>query len=347
MKILHSVAIDITYKCNYCCKHCYNSSGNVEKINKEMTDEEILKIIDDISNYLPESVCICGGETLLRKDLVYKIGELVKKKFPENTALNIVTNGYYVTDEVAKNLKKSGYYLVQVSLDGANEESHNWIRNNDAAFERAINAIKILKANNLKVSVACAPSKKNYNQIEELINLCKRLGVKLVRFQPLMIMGRANNLIDYMLDEIEYAKLGVLVSKYVDKDNDFTVEWGDPLQHLEYIKVSGSKMMDVTINAYGELMVSPYLPIIIGDLKKHSFVEYMDNDLNNGYSIPAVKKAAGLIDDWESMDLNKKYSILPRIGIDRYINCDLLDIEHNDKEIINQLLEITNKENTY
>lgn len=48
MKTLNSVSFDITYKCNYRCKHCFNSSGNRPR-NLELTDEQVRKIVHDIA----------------------------------------------------------------------------------------------------------------------------------------------------------------------------------------------------------------------------------------------------------------------------------------------------------
>ena len=91
---LKSVAIDITYKCNFRCKHCYNSSGEHQRNSKELSDDEILKIVDEICDYYPESICMCGGETLLRVELICKVAELVNKKSNGKISLNMVTNGY-------------------------------------------------------------------------------------------------------------------------------------------------------------------------------------------------------------------------------------------------------------
>ena len=43
------LALDITNKCNYRCLHCYNASGENCVVNNELTDEEVLELINQIS----------------------------------------------------------------------------------------------------------------------------------------------------------------------------------------------------------------------------------------------------------------------------------------------------------
>lgn len=96
MKELQTASIDITYKCNFRCKHCFNSSGEHSGIKQELSDEKILETADEIMDLGVESLCLCGGEPLLRKDLVYKIANLKKKT---NTALSMVSNGYLISKQ--------------------------------------------------------------------------------------------------------------------------------------------------------------------------------------------------------------------------------------------------------
>ncbi|HAP8311614.1 TPA: radical SAM protein [Enterococcus faecium] len=62
------ISIDVTYKCNFRCKHCYNASGGDNCfMDNELTDDELLELTKDICNLKPYNICFCGGETLLRK----------------------------------------------------------------------------------------------------------------------------------------------------------------------------------------------------------------------------------------------------------------------------------------
>lgn len=339
--LIRSAAVDITNKCNFRCLHCYNKSGEHINRESEMNDNEILKVMNEIIELQPDSICLCGGEPLLRVNLIYKICKLVKSKNP-NISLNMVSNGFFMTQEIASNLKKSGINLIQISLDGSTEKSHNWLRNNDLAFKMAINAIKIVSDMGIRVNVACTPTKINYNEIESTINLCSRLGVNTFRLQPLMIMGRGSKLSNYVLNDEEYHRLSLKIKELSSEQKEMRIEWGDPLQHIENILYTKKKssFIDFGISAYGDIMISPYIPVMVGNIKKEMLVNYVDKGLKDIFLDPFIKKVASLITDWGEMNMNKTSPLFPVLGSEKNINYDLIRKEDNDLDVINAILKM-------
>lgn len=336
--LIRSASIDITNKCNFRCLHCYNYSGEHQR-EREMNDDELLKIFEEIARLNPDSICICGGEPLLRINLVYRICDLVKK-INSNISINMVSNGYFMNQDIAANLKKKGLNSIQFSLDGLTEYTHNWLRNNREAYGHVINAIKIALDEKLIVHLACCPTKKNFNEIKDIIGFCQNLGIGLLRFQPLMVMGRGTVLKDYALTDEEYMNLARLLKEKNNKK--MAIEWGDPLEHLTNIAFTNKidSYIDLGISAYGDITVSPYLPIIIGNIRKRSLMEYLEVGIQNIYLDSFIKKCAVLMTDWNKMNLHMQYEIFPRVGIDRNINYDLLDKANNDIDIVQQVMEL-------
>lgn len=324
--------IDVTYKCNYRCLHCYNSSGEHNFSNDELSDDELLLVMKAYCEINPRAICLCGGEPLLRKDVVLEMGTMFHKAHPEK-GCNMVTNGYFMTQDLAHKLKKSGFNMVQVSLDGATAASHNWLRNNNEAYDRTIAAIRYLKEAGLDVGVACAPSKVNINEFDDLINLCFDLGVSDFRTQPMMKLGRAEKIEIELLDNLAYLKLGRKINKknIEFEDKGMKVEWGDPIQHLTRIKYGMNHLDTLIINAYGDLLVSPYLPISFGNIRKHSIEEYFDAGLGSVYSNEFVIKLAGMITSCNSMDLNNESKNIPKIFTGNDFKFDLVDDNFDEK----------------
>lgn len=183
------ISIDVTYRCNFRCKHCFNGSGT-PLLGDELKDAELLSIARSVGVLQPNVVCFCGGEPLLRWEILCDACETIKSKSPY-TQVNLVTNGSLVTETIANRLNRAGITTVQVSVDGPNSEIHDWFRNHPGSFDLAVNAIKILRKAGLNVVVASAPHKKHLLRLEETIDLCKRLGVSEIRMQPIMPLGRA------------------------------------------------------------------------------------------------------------------------------------------------------------
>lgn len=326
---IHQVALDVTYKCNFRCLHCFNCSGEQSLELEELSDEEVLSLCDDIISFAPTVVCICGGEPLLRKDLVVKVVDKITKGTNYRTQVNMVTNGYLLTGETAKALKTAGIGSVQVSLDGASPESHDWLRNKPGAFEKAIMALKLLNKAGVGTGVSCAPTQKNYKEIADVAMICKKLGVEQFRMQPLMLLGKAKkHLSEYMLSDCEYRRVcDVLMDiKYEYIDDGMTVEWGDPIQHLTDA-MSDNFMNNIIlgINAYGYITASPYLPIYTGDLRRHSIAEYIKHDYKNCVASKLIRELSNMVKTPENMDVSLSDPRIPENYVEKSFYLDWID----------------------
>ena len=92
-----AVTFTVTRRCNYLCRHCYNMSGN--NIAEELTDDELLSIAKQIADLHPTDVCLCGGEPLVRGNVIYDIIKILNGNCG---SINIVSNGFLIDDDVAK-----------------------------------------------------------------------------------------------------------------------------------------------------------------------------------------------------------------------------------------------------
>lgn len=203
-ELLKSVSLDVTYKCNFRCRHCFNSSGEHSIPREEMTDEKIIDVAKQIADLCVDTLCFCGGETLLRVDTICKAAQEIRKT-NNSVSVNMVSNGYLMTPDIAKRLRDAGMSFIQISLDGATKESYEWLRCKEGAFGRALNAISCLVDVGFQVGVAFTPTKKNINEVDDAIKLCSELGVNSFRVQPIMKLGRAKNIEDeQLIDDLIY-----------------------------------------------------------------------------------------------------------------------------------------------
>ena len=327
------ISIYVTYRCNFRCKHCFNGSG-APMLGEELSDDELLEIAKSVGVLQPNVVCFCGGEPLLRWAVLCDACKVIKSQSPF-TQVNLVTNGSLVTEIIASRLNSAGITTVQVSIDGPNSEIHDWFRNKPGSFNHAINSVKILRRAGLNVVVASARHKRHLLRLEETIDLCRQLGVSEIRMQPIMPLGRAiDNYNEIVPSYFEYQKLSRKLQelKYQSIDNGTVVEWGDPIDHLR--KFSTSSFISnpsLGISAYGEITVSPYLPISVGCIKRHSLEEYWESGLKNVWSIGVIKEIASLITSISSMDLSKER--LPKTYYEKNLMFELIEddqdyIEH-------------------
>jgi cyclic pyranopterin phosphate synthase len=117
-RLVESIRIAVTQRCNLNCFYCH-LEGEVSNNKKEMTSEEIQKIIALAASFEIKKVKLTGGEPLLRNDIL-NIIQMIK-----DTAgikeVSLTTNGFFLA-RYAKNLLKSGLARVNISLDTLNHQ---------------------------------------------------------------------------------------------------------------------------------------------------------------------------------------------------------------------------------
>ena len=327
-QILETIGLDITYNCNFRCKHCFNSSGT-HNYDSEMSNENLRKLTKDLTKLNLRGACICGGEPLLRKKILLEIIDIYNTGNPIQ-GFNMVSNGFFLDNSTARDLKSAGINSVQISLDGATAKTHNWLRGNTESFTRAINAINNLVENEINVCVACVPNKKNINEIDEIIELCSELGVTHFRMQPFMSLGRGSKMYDFLLDDEQYFLLSRKLSSKRNTINNLIIDWGDPISHLSLYSTNKTSLKYIHISAYGDILISPYLPLKIGNIKHHSIHEYFDAGLSNILNNNFVQLLSGVITDPSKMNeqITKNF---PHIFTGNDIHLDLIEDDMEEK----------------
>lgn len=214
--ILKEVRHLVTNNCNYRCKHCYNSAGsNPNSKARKYTQEEI----DAFYHYYkPEVVSATGGEPLLEYDTVKQIARSLASYGAE---LELVTNAYFLTDEKLDELREINPNLsCQISLDGL-KETHNEVRGNELAFERAVNGITMCLDRDIPVKARLTLTRDNYEETYRVIEFLNEISdydssIRLI-VRPVVNFGRAkdNSIISVPQTESELKELFNSASDHV------------------------------------------------------------------------------------------------------------------------------------
>jgi radical SAM protein with 4Fe4S-binding SPASM domain len=170
---LQSASIRVTMACNLRCKHCYSVAGN--KLENELSLEEIKKVIDELKALGGIRIFFTGGEPFIRPDILDILSYTDKNGF----AIYISTNGTFINSKIIERLKLLKHLRTfQISIDGL-KETHDKIRGVKGTFGKAINAIKLAKKKlkNTKVTIISTLMKKNADEMDKLLRLAIKLKV--------------------------------------------------------------------------------------------------------------------------------------------------------------------------
>lgn len=130
-----SLRIAVTQRCNQKCIYCHNE-GQIPS-TKEMSLEELDKILAAAASIGAKKVKITGGEPLVRKDIV-DVVDACSRLFKE---VSLTTNGVLL-ENLAGPLREAGLSRINISLDSIDERTYHKItgRNHLAKVLKGIEA---------------------------------------------------------------------------------------------------------------------------------------------------------------------------------------------------------------
>jgi radical SAM protein with 4Fe4S-binding SPASM domain len=164
-----SVHLDITYRCNERCVHCYLDHDD----HGEMTTSEIVDILNQLSDAGVFFLTLSGGEVLMRRDF-FEIVEHARRLLFN---VKVKTNGVMIRESEAQRIRELGVEQVQISVYSHRPEVHDAITKLPGSLKRTIEAIRFLKSQGLKVVIANVLMTSNLFDNTGLMALAKELGV--------------------------------------------------------------------------------------------------------------------------------------------------------------------------
>jgi radical SAM protein with 4Fe4S-binding SPASM domain len=165
-----AVQLDITYRCNERCVHCYLDHHD----HGEMTTSEILRLIDEMADAGVLTLTLSGGEIFLRKDLF----EIVEHARRLTFCVKLKTNALLIGAREAARLRDLAVQEIQVSIYSHRPEVHDSITLVPGSLKRSLSAIRFLKAQDLKVVMANVLMRQNMSDYAAVKDLAEEIGVE-------------------------------------------------------------------------------------------------------------------------------------------------------------------------
>ena len=190
-----SITIETTLRCNLSCQMCPLDLPKMmhdhvdldyvrERKKAEMTTQEILGVIDDVSAMGVREMTLTGGELFLRRDAM----ELIEHAVQRGRRLCVNTNGWFLTRKNARQLIEIGVNALSVSIDGP-DEVHDQIRRGNGSFRRICEGLAMLKEEkealgkeHPKVGISVTVFSLNQDRFSEVLDYVHDLGVSSVDF---------------------------------------------------------------------------------------------------------------------------------------------------------------------
>jgi radical SAM protein with 4Fe4S-binding SPASM domain len=164
-----SVHLDVTYRCNERCVHCYLDHDD----HGEMTTAEIKDLLGQMADSGVFLLTLSGGEVFMRRDFL----EIVEHARQLLFNVKIKTNGVMIREREARQVRELGVEQVQISVYSHRPQVHDAITKLPGSLNRTIKAIRFLKSQGLKVTMANVLMTANLFDNAGVMELAKELGV--------------------------------------------------------------------------------------------------------------------------------------------------------------------------
>jgi MoaA/NifB/PqqE/SkfB family radical SAM enzyme len=177
------------YSCNLRCRMCGMPERHLAlrgRGEKELSTGEMLEVIDGFAGLGCRGVGVTGGEPLLRPDIFTLLRRIVER----GMLGHLNTNGTLLDAERTRELLASGTHSLNISLDGADAETHDRIRGIPGSFALTVAAVRRVVEERgrtgarLRVKVVAVLSEDNLEGVEDYLAFAASLGVDCAEFIP-------------------------------------------------------------------------------------------------------------------------------------------------------------------
>jgi radical SAM protein with 4Fe4S-binding SPASM domain len=266
------VHLDLTYRCNERCVHCYLDHED----HGELRTAEIIDLLDQMAEAGVFFLNLSGGEIFMRKDLFEIIEHARKRQF----SVKLKTNGVMVKADKAARLAALGIEDVQISLYSHKPDVHDSITLLPNSFRRTIEGARLLKEAGIKVTFANVLMTPNQDDHRGVQDLAAAMGIGYTvdaTITPMMDGDRsilALNVDAARLREIYHdpALLG-------ENKDSFNAPPSGPVPAEDaYATVPCSAGHNACyVSPYGEVYPCVQFPYLTGNIREQKFIDIWRN----------------------------------------------------------------------
>ena len=188
--------LEITDRCNYSCKYCYNRS--CASNGHFLSDGAFQKAVTCFTHWGLKTITYSGGEPLLHPELK----KFLNYGYNHDIIQLIITNGSMLNDAWCDYIRENGA-LLQLTMDGSSETINDYTRGK-GAYIATIAALERARCYGIsdRLIIRYNISHSNQTDIDSFIQFISNYKVRRIEFSLVMPNGRGQEFecIDRIMD---------------------------------------------------------------------------------------------------------------------------------------------------
>lgn len=175
---------ETTKACNLSCRHC--RAVPQRKLGPdELNTRQAFDLIDGVAKVARPVFVLSGGEPLYRPDIF----DIAQYGAESGFRMALATNGTLITNRIAAKIADAGISRVAISLDGADEQTHDRFRGMEHSHAAALRGIQLLRDEGVSVQINSTIAKHNVSELPAMLDLALSLGADALHLFMLVPVG--------------------------------------------------------------------------------------------------------------------------------------------------------------
>lgn len=175
-----SGSLELTFRCNLRCQHCYVSHGHTGIPGmQELTTEEARDLIDQMVEMGTLWLLLTGGDPLLRRDFL----EIYTHARRRGLLVSIFTNGTLITNRIADYLAEWRPFNIEITLYGYTQETYERVTGIPGSYARAMQGIERLDQRGIPYKLKTMVMTLNQHEFADIQDFARQKGAGF-RYDP-------------------------------------------------------------------------------------------------------------------------------------------------------------------
>lgn len=255
---LFSAALELTYRCNERCLHCYVDGPGRETNAGELTLDEYKALLDELRAMGCISLLLTGGEVCVKETFL----PIAQYAASLGMLVDIFTNGIGLTPELFDALQALRPNSISYSLYGGSARVHDAITQVDGSFDRTLRAVMMTKCAGIDTYIKTVVMKQNLDSLEELLQWGRRLDIPVTAGFAVLDTHTGRSAAPYQIDDpAQFRRAVNLLQRY---------QPGPPARRGREpdSRVCSAGLCSLSIDPRGEVRPCMTLPSRLGNVRE-------------------------------------------------------------------------------
>lgn len=270
--ILQRVCVEVTYRCNERCRHCYIFDEE-KSMDDELSVEQYIQLFTDLKKLGTLHITFTGGDPSQRTDFT----EILRGAVESDFAVSIFTNGIGYSNETLAEIINIRPASISFSVYSGIPEEHDNITGIKGSFQKTLATIKKVKDAGIMITIKTPVMTPTLKGLPAIQTLCKEFDVywEVSYFICATNHGNVSPTKLRLGDVEKYKQIMKLVQKQKKEQYEFKIR-------DVHSVICGTGQFALSINPYGEVFPCNGFSYRLGNIKETSIEEIWNGDALKG-----------------------------------------------------------------